>query len=483
MFNSYFFILLFLPVCIFVYFFLNHFRWYTLGKVFLLGMSLLFYGYFDIKYLILLCISVIINYALSRRMMACSSQKPRKAILATSLFINLGILFYFKYMDFFLSNINHVFHTEYSLWRIALPLGISFFTFQQIAYSIDVYKEEYKGCSFLDYALCITFFPKTTQGPIIVAGELLPQFSDTGRKKIDWDNMTQGVYIFTLGLAKKVLLADVFGSAANVGYGNIDALDATNALITMLAYTMQIYFDFSGYSDMALGLGKMLNIELPVNFDSPYKALTITDFWKRWHISLTRFFTKYVYIPLGGNRKGNRRTYINMLVVFLLSGLWHGASWNFVFWGACHGIFSVITRRFRMFFVKLHPALNWMLTFGFVNVTWVFFRAETLPSALRLLNRIVRFNFGTVWQDILACFRTPEIVFFLKRTPVETVYPYITMTVFFIGAFLIILGSRNAVEKMRSFKPTKINAIITAGLLVWCIFSLSGISTFVYSNF
>lgn len=378
---------------------------------------------------------------------------------------------------------NHIFQTEYHLWKIVLPLGISFFTFQQIAYIVDIYKGECQDCGFIDYALLVTFFPKIMQGPIAAPGELLSQFSDKGKKTINWDNMEKGIYVFTLGLAKKVLLADVFGSAANVGFGNIDMLDTTNAVITMLSYTMQIYFDFSGYSDMALGLGKMLNIELPYNFDSPYKALTILDFWKRWHISLTKFFTKYVYIPLGGSRKGKIRTYINVLIVFLLSGLWHGASWNFVFWGICHGIFSVITRHFKHFFERIHPALNWLLTFGFVNVMRVFFRADTMRSALRFLNRIVMLNFGTIWNDILSCFRLPELVFCLKRTPIEIVYPYITIICFFLGSIVLLLGSRNTGEKTECFKPTEYRAITIAVLLVWCIFSLGSVSTFVYSDF
>ena len=213
---------------------------------------------------------------------------------------------------------------------------------------------------------------------------MIPQFLDREKKKVNADNLAAGIYLFAMGLAKKVLLADVFGDVVTYGFTTLEQLNSVTALLVMLSYTFQIYFDFSGYCDMAMGIGRMLNIDLPLNFNSPYKALTITEFWDRWHMTLTRFFTKYIYIPLGGNKKGKVRTYANILIVFLLSGLWHGASWNFVFWGLCHGIFMVLTRLFSDFFKKLHPALNWLMTFSFVNIMWVFFRAETFSQATTL---------------------------------------------------------------------------------------------------
>ena len=197
------------------------------------------------------------------------------------------------------------------------------------------------------YASFVTFFPQLIAGPIVTHDELIPQFIDEKKKRINWDNIAKGIYIFTIGMFKKVILADTFGNAVNWGFQNIAELDTSNALIVMLAYTMQIYFDFSGYCDMALGIGKMLNIELPLNFNSPYKALRITEFWDRWHITLTRFLTKYVYIPLGGNRRGRLRTYFNILIVFLISGIWHGANWTFILWGGVHGVFVILTRHFK----------------------------------------------------------------------------------------------------------------------------------------
>jgi alginate O-acetyltransferase complex protein AlgI len=233
---------------------------------------------------------------------------------------------------------------------------------------------------------------------------------------------------------------------------------------------------------MAIGIGRMMNIDLPVNFNSPYKALTITEFWDRWHMTLTRFFTKYVYIPLGGNRKGKVRTYVNVLLVFLISGFWHGASWNFVFWGACHGIFVVITRAFKSFFDKLHPAFNWLITFIFVNIMWVFFRAETFGQAITLLKALFSWNFN-LDPLFMEMFRLAELKKVLAVFNVETLYPPFLTMAFFILAFVLILGCENAYEKMKKFKPTAFNMLTTLFLFTWCVFSFAGITTFLYFNF
>ena len=483
LFNSYVFALLFFPLCLIGYFGLNHCKQYRLGLVFLLGMSLWFYAFFNLKYLLIIMISVAVNYGIYCLFGKCGSSKLKKYILLAGLTANLGVLMYYKYTDFFLENINLLFRTELPLQGILLPLGISFFTFQQLSFLVDAYRGEVQNCDFLSYACFVTYFPQLIAGPIVTHDELIPQLQDPTKKTFNWDNFTPGMYMFALGMAKKVLLADTLGNAVNWGFANVDALDATNAIITMLSYTLQLYFDFSGYCDMAIGIGKMMNIDLPLNFNSPYKALTITEFWDRWHMTLTRFFTRYVYIPLGGNRKGATRTYVNIMIVFLLSGLWHGAGWTFVFWGACHGLFSVITRRFRSFFEAIHPALNWLLTFSFVNVMWVFFRADSFATALKLLNRIAMLRFGAIRTEILNCFKLVEINYFIAKTPIESIYTYFQLAVFFVLAMLIVLGCKNAHERMVAFRPTLGKALISAVLLTWCVFSFSGISTFLYFNF
>lgn len=444
-------------------------------------MSLWFYGYFNIKYLILIISSIGINYFFYKILKLKKFKK--QWILLIALLFNLGVLFYFKYYNFFIENVKLLFQKEFPLKTIILPLGISFFTFQQISFVVDAYKGEIPSYSLLDYACFVTFFPQLIAGPIVTHDELVPQFMDERKKTLQWDNFAKGLYIFTFGLAKKVLLADTFGSAANWGFSNIVELDTTNAILTMFSYTIQIYFDFSGYCDMAIGIGKMMNIDLPLNFNSPYKALTITEFWTRWHITLTRFFTKYIYIPLGGNRKGIFQTYFNIMIVFLASGLWHGANWTFILWGFCHGIFSVITRKYKTFFENLHPALSWIINFLFLNITWVIFRANTIHEGGRLLNRIALFDFGQINGNITSSFNLPEFLFLNKKFSILNIYPQFFMIIFFIIAFWLILGSKNAYEKMQEFTPTMGKMIITIILLVWSIFSFSGVSTFLYFNF
>lgn len=497
LFNSYIFVLLFLPICLLGYFCLNRLEKYNTALLFLLGMSLWFYGYFNPKYLFVILISIIVNYGFyylislplhlpsGKEHLNSKIASPafRKFILLAALFFNIGALLYFKYMDFFISTINHIFHTNHALLHIVLPLGISFFTFQQISFIIDAYRGEVPKYNFLHYACFVSYFPQLIAGPIVTHDELVPQLMDRHKKKINWDNLAAGIYLFTFGLSKKVLLADTFGNAANIGFSDTSALNTTNALITMLSYTIQIYFDFSGYCDMAIGIGKMMNIDLPLNFNSPYKALTINEFWDRWHMTLTRFFTQYVYIPLGGNRKGVFRTYLNMLIVFLISGFWHGAGWNFIFWGGIHGLFCIVTRQFKSFFNRLHPALNWIITFGFVNIAWVFFRASSFQDALRLIDKILQFDFGPVDSSIIECFRLPEIVILLNKLPIESRYPCFLLVIAFAIAFLLLLGCRNAYEKMTTYRPTVYRIFTTALLMGWCIFSFAGVSTFLYFNF
>lgn len=482
LFNSYIFILFFLPVCIGGYYCLNHIQKYDRGQLFLLAMSLWFYAYFHFSYLFIIMGSVAVNYVIFYVFQRVKRKHIRKWILGAGLAVNIGVLLYFKYMDFFIRNINTVFRKEYPLWGILLPLGISFFTFQQISFIVDAYREEVPSYSFLYYASFVTFFPQLVAGPIVTHDELIPQFQDRDRKGIDWEYMAEGIYIFVLGLAKKVLLADTFGNAVNLGYEKIETLNSTSALLVMLFYTIQIYFDFSGYCDMAVGIGKMFHVDIPVNFNSPYKARTITEFWDKWHMTLTRFFTKYVYIPLGGSRRGEGRTYLNVLLVFLASGFWHGAEWTFVFWGLCHGLFMVITRRFRCVFQKIPTVVNWLITFTFVNVTWVFFRADSMGQAFQFLKKIGNCDFGKTDEEILSCFRLIEFDFALQRMHVELDSVFI-MAVFLVASMLIILLCKNNMERTERFHGSLKKLAAAALLLVWCIFSFSGISTFLYFNF
>lgn len=486
LFNSYIFVLLFLPLCIAGYFILNKFRSNRPAQIYLLVMSLWFYGYFNIKYLPIIIISILFNFFIYKKLEYFQVKNIRLTILSAAVLFNIGILFYFKYYDFFIENVNTVFRSDFTLKRLILPLGISFFSFQQLSFVIDSYRREVPKYSFLNYALFVTYFPQLIAGPIVTHDELVPQFADERKRRFNCSNFSEGFYLFALGMGKKVLIADTFGNAANWGFGNIGELDSISAVIVMVSYTIQIYFDFSGYCDMAVGIGRMMNIDLPLNFHSPYKALTITEFWDRWHMTLTRFFTRYLYIPLGGSRKGTIRTYTNTMIVFLASGLWHGANWTFILWGMLHGIFIVITKHWKTCFDRIHPALNWLLTFGFVNVTWILFRADSIRDAMRILYRIVRLDFTGINMNIVQCFNLTELNFFFQkvlRFDILEHYGYFFFISFFSITFVSMLGSHNAYEKMKKFVPTIHNSILTALLMMWCILSFSGISTFLYFNF
>lgn len=313
-FNSYIFIFIFLPITILGYFGLNKINKHRLAKIFLCIMSLYFYAYSNVSYLWIICSSIVVNYFGSKLLMVLNQKehyKLRTFVFIVLILLNIGILIYYKYFDFLILNINALFNTSFNAMNLLLPLGISFFTFQQLAYIIDSYKNTKNGMpyKFLDYATFVTFFPKIMQGPIALHSEIIPQLEDKNNWQMKSENIAKGLFAFTIGLAKKVIIADLFGQVANIGFADVESLNTITALLTMFSYTIQIYFDFSGYCDMATGISLMLNIKLPINFNSPYKATNILDFWKRWHITLTRFFTQYVYISLGGNRKGKIRTY------------------------------------------------------------------------------------------------------------------------------------------------------------------------------
>ena len=316
----------------------------------------------------------------------------KKTLLFTGLIGNVGLLCYFKYADFFIQNINIFLREEIPLLKLTLPLAISFFTFQQIAYLIDSYRNETREYNFLNYAVFVSFFPQLIAGPIVHHKEMMHQYNDRNNTSINYQNLALGLFIFSIGLFKKVVLADTFAIWATNGFDKADTLMFLQAWITSISYTFQLYFDFSGYTDMAIGLALLFNIRIPINFNSPYKATNIQDFWRRWHITLSRFLRNYIYIPLGGNKINNYRTNINILVTFLLGGIWHGAGWTFVFWGLLHGLALVTQRIWNSFGYKMSPLIGLIVTFNFVNLTWIFFRAKEWGDAIKVLRGMFGFN-------------------------------------------------------------------------------------------
>lgn len=486
LFNSYIFILVFLPLCLVGYFGLNHCKKYTLAQGFLLGMSLWFYGYFNPSYLAIILTSIVVNYLFTLLMEKTGHPLLRKIEVTAAILLNLGILFYFKYFDFFLTNLNRFAHTDFALHNILLPLGISFFTFQQVSYVVDAYRGEVQQYNFLQYASFVAYFPQLIAGPIVTHDELIPQFMDPEKKRFNWDNFAAGLYMFALGLGKKVLIADLFGIAANWGFGNVALLDTTNAWFVSLAYTVQIYFDFSGYCDMAIGIGRMMNLELPVNFDSPYKALTIDEFWHRWHKTLTRFFTRYIYIPLGGSRRGTLRTYVNIMIVYCASGLWHGANYTYIAWGILQGVLTLLNRLWKDKISKLHPGFSWLITFLLVNFSMTLFRANSVADAITVFKQCFAMDFGPVSENITSAFLLPELQLLIRNIPWLSfleLRPQLLLPVFYGGALVLILGVPNAHAHMDFFRPTWKNALLTALLIFWCVLSFAGVSTFLYFNF
>ena len=489
LFNSYIFVFVFFPICLVGYYGLLKNGKSEAAKVFLTVVSLWFYGYFNLSYLLIMVCSIAGNYLFHRLL----SREPRKAVMILAVALNLGVLFYFKYFDFFLDTVNVAFGTDFVLRGILLPLGISFFTFQQISFIVDTYRGEVADCSLSEYALFVSFFPQLIAGPIVNHNEMLPQFRAFGKKKADWEQIAGGFALFVLGLAKKVLLADTFGAGVDYGYENLALLGRGDAALVIFFYALQLYFDFSGYCDMARGISRMFGIELSVNFNSPYQAWNIVEFWKRWHITLNRFFTRYLYIPLGGNRKGKARTYRNLLLVFLFSGIWHGAGWNFIFWGMMHGLLYVLTRMVqdwkKMAAEKtgsgLARGIGRLFTFCYVTAAWVYFRAESVAQGNSLLAKIFTGGFVRVNRNLAGYFNLDEFWYILKVLRLDRweFGHYILMCVLTVFALALVFFGKNAAEAAEKTKPKAWTAVIFSCLLLWCVLTFSNVSTFLYFNF
>ena len=456
LFNSYIFIFLFLPIVFLGYFYLQSKSQPKISKLFLVVSSLFFYSYWNVIYLPLILISMFFNYFVGKYL---SGSIYKKILLIFGIMANLSLLGYFKYVDFFITNLNYFSSNSFELLNLALPLAISFFTFQQIAYLVDSYRNETQEYDFLNYALFVTFFPQLIAGPIVHHKEMMPQFSDSKNKLVNYNNIALGVFIFSIGLFKKVAIADTFAIWASDGFSHSETLTFLESWATSLSYTFQLYFDFSGYTDMAIGIALLFNIKLPINFNSPYKAIDIQDFWRRWHMTLSRFLRDYIYVPLGGSRVGVVHTYMNVMITFLLGGLWHGAGWTFVFWGFLHGSALVIYSLWRNVGFKLWNWLAWFLTFNFINISWVFFRAEEWEDAVNILSAMFTFDeqkINPIWLG------------------------------FIFLAFVLVLFFKNSMTYLENFCLTKKNVFLMAFLLTSSFIAIRLIgeqSEFLYFNF
>ena len=513
LFNSFQFIFGFLPI-VFIGFFVIA-RWSrTWAAGWLVLASLFFYGYWTLRALPLLLASILVNYAFGMRLApeAGRSDRSRKSLLTLAIAVDLGVLAYFKYANFFVSNVNvalEAMHsTPISMAAVLLPIGISFFTFTQIAYLVDTYQGKVRERRLVHYALFVSYFPHLVAGPVLHHGQMMPQFRDETTYRINANRIAAGLAIFTIGLAKKLLIADPLGEQADVLFhavagGTLPMMFL--AWVGVLAYTFQIYFDFSGYSDMAIGISLLFGIFLPLNFNAPYKSLSIIDFWRRWHISLSTFLRDYLYIPLGGGRRGRVRRYLNLWITMVLGGLWHGASWTFVLWGVAHGTYLMINHAWRHLvgedrqYGLVGRFLCWAVTFLGVVFAWVLFRAPDLTTASHIYAGMLGLNGLSLpisLRPIASGWHLPVAVYFndlFQGVPLPEQYSFgklmgtmaLAAAIAFFAppvASMYELGRGLTVDWQRLVFTRRV-ALGFGVILTVAIFSISKVSPFLYFQF
>ena len=520
LFNSYEFVFVFLPTVLFGFHLIGKQGHHRVAIAWLVGASLFFYGWWNPAYLSLMLFSILFNYSIGISLSNTSGHKlSSKAILTIGVATNLAVLGYYKYANFFIDNLNALSDSNLILHKVILPLAISFFTFQQIAYLVDAYRGETREYSFLHYCLFVTFFPQLIAGPIVHHKEMLPQFAKDVVYKLRSKHLAIGITIFALGLFKKVVLADGVSVYATPVFDAAEAgvmLTFFEAWAGALAYTFQLYFDFSGYSDMAIGIARMFGIRLPLNFNSPYKATSIIDFWRRWHITLSRFLRDYLYIPLGGGRKGKVRRHINIMITMILGGLWHGAGWTFILWGALHSFYLMINHGWRAIFksrnkTKIGSFIAWTITFMAVVISWVPFRAESILGANNMLKSMagvngislpirlenIFVNYGLSFSDNLITFDGMfhnGLLYANHYVAVLWIFLLLLMSTFFPNVQQLMRNHKPALEtyseeisksgyKWAEWKQTRLWALFISIIIVISILSLSGESEFLYFQF
>jgi len=453
LFNSIEFLFAFLPITLVIFYVLSS-RNIRGAMIWLCFASLFFYGWWNPKYLIILLYSIFVNFWIGKRLTSSqASQKSKRIPLWLGIGFNLSLLGYFKYAGFFTDILNSNSHFDYTIPVIILPLAISFFTFQQIAFLVDSYKGKARYQNdFLSYCVFITFFPQLVAGPIVHHREMMPQFTRKKATLFQGKHIHIGLALLIIGLFKKVCIADnldLYASPIFLASAQNDSIHFLEAWTAAIAYSLQIYFDFSGYSDMALGLARMFGIRLPVNFFSPYKAKNIIDFWRRWHITLSRFLRDYLYIPLGGGRKGESRKYTNLLTTMLLGGLWHGAGWTFILWGALHGLYLILNHLWQKFHIIRMPAfLARSLTLFCIVIAWVFFRAENMESAVNIVHAMLSPSLTDFTQMGYNLWETGGVM----RSRFAPQQANLALPILFFST-LLCLYAPNSGEIMRKYRP------------------------------
>lgn len=479
LFNSYVFIFFFLPLTFAGFFLLGRTEKYSLATAWLVFASFFFYGWWDVRYVPLLGASIVFNYLVGRRL---ENQPGHKPWLILGIVVNVLLLGYFKYTDFFLSTVNTLAGVDYfDLPHIILPLGISFFTFTQTAYLVDAYRGEARNESFLTYCEFVTIFPHLIAGPIINHKKMIPQFVAKETFHLNYDNIAMGISLFTIGLFKKVIIADMLSPWVKDAFTNADKLTFLEAWIGALAYTFQLYFDFSGYSEMAIGLGLMFNLRLPVNFNSPYQAKSIIDFWRRWHMTLGSWVKDYLYIPMGGNRHGEIKKMRNLFISMLIIGLWHGAGWTFIIWGGLHGLFLMINHQWRRLNIQLPNFVNWGITFLCVVICWVFFRADSISSAFNILAAMTDITgfalpLDSSWERSLSSTSIAFVEWHIHRP-----FHQCLLVILFLG--ILLYKVKNPILWMEKFKANWKWFIGTLIVLLYTLYNTNSYTEFLYFQF
>ncbi|NJL83992.1 MAG: MBOAT family protein [Chloroflexaceae bacterium] len=493
LFNSYVFIFAFLPITLGGYFLLTHKHWLRAAQIWLTLSSLCFYGYSSPIFLLVMVLSIAFNHQMGGWIAAAKPQgNTAKIRLWSGIVFNIAIIGYYKYTGFAIASFNGLSGANLPIPEIILPIGISFYTFTQIAYLVDVYRGEIQGGNYnlLTYSLFVVFFPQLIAGPILRHDEFIPQLGKLRVYVFSHKNFALGTVIFCLGLAKKVLIADTLSPWVALVFNNAPSVNCLEAWVGALSYTLQLYFDFSGYSDMAIGLGLMFNLRLPINFDSPYKAISIVDFWRRWHITLSNFLRDYLYIPLGGSRKGEGRRYANLLTTMLLGGLWHGAGWTFVIWGGLHGLYLCINHGWRKLkLLTLPKPMGWALTFLAVIFSWALFRAQTFTQASQILGAML--GFGEIVIPGSPKGKLAFLTDFGLQVQPWSQFSYLpnvweSELLSLLLIFALILGAvslPNTQQIVHHFQPNWRWAIAVGLLASFCLLSLNRVSEFLYFQF
>lgn len=472
LFNSYPFIFAFLPVALVGYYLLNHFQLVKSAKAWMILASFYFYSYWSVKNLPLLVLSILMNFTIGH-FLKKEIKFSKPLLFKMGLVFNLGLLFFFKFADVAFAN-------------VALPLGISFWTLQQVAFLVDSYEGLAEEKSFLDYCFFVSFFPQLVSGPIVHYSHLMPQLEDAENRRFNVNRFSLGVFLFSLGLVKKVLISEAFLTWAKPGFDELPSLDFLAAWKTSLSYTFQLYFDFSGYTDMAIGLGHMFNLHLPQNFNSPFHSKSVIEFWTRWHMTLSQFITTYIFTPIlrAMPKVDFRNSMIATFLAMFIAGIWHGAGWTFALYGALHGIALVVNHKWKKNKKnknKIKPWLAVFLTFNFVNITFVVFRAKTLADAWKVLKGMLGLSGVIVPRIGIKSVGALSNYGFKVGTYLYPADYFLILT--FVATYFVIWKAKNSLQLEKEVKPDMRLGVLCGVTFVLCLFGMNRITEFIYFNF